>query len=236
MKLPEIDIVSELPKIRDKGFIKSLRKDNTGIGYTLETLLGIPENNAAEPDFTYNGIPVELKTQRSHASSNITLITKSPIWKPLSAKDIIKKYGYKDAKGRQGMKVTIQATKFNPNKLKLEIANGRLNIVHEKDGVICYFVINDLMKKLKKKLFENLLLVFADAKREQGVEYFHYISAFLLSQFSEEQFKALLAGGLLVFEFRMHIKNSGTVRDHGSGFRLNKRHLDKLYSTSKKIM
>ena len=43
--LPEIDIKKELEKLKEKGYIKSLRKDNTGIGFTVETLLGIKENN-----------------------------------------------------------------------------------------------------------------------------------------------------------------------------------------------
>ncbi len=50
--LIEISIVKELKKIFERGFIKSLRSNNTGIGYTLETILGIKENNDAEPDFT----------------------------------------------------------------------------------------------------------------------------------------------------------------------------------------
>lgn len=62
--LPEIDIKNKLSEISKKGFIKSLRKDNTGIGFTLETLLGIKENNLGEPDFIYKGLKVELKAQR----------------------------------------------------------------------------------------------------------------------------------------------------------------------------
>ena len=79
-ELPEINIKEELKKIKRKGFIKSLRKDNTGIGYTLEETLGIKENNNGEPDFTYNGLKVELKAQRKKAGSRVTLSTKSPIW------------------------------------------------------------------------------------------------------------------------------------------------------------
>jgi len=43
--LQEIDIKAELEKIFKMGFVKSMRSDNTGIGYTLETLLKIKENN-----------------------------------------------------------------------------------------------------------------------------------------------------------------------------------------------
>ena len=43
------------------GYVVSLRNGNTGIGYTLETLLGLEENNLKTPDFG----DIELKSQRN---------------------------------------------------------------------------------------------------------------------------------------------------------------------------
>ncbi|HLD12491.1 MAG TPA: MvaI/BcnI family restriction endonuclease [Candidatus Nanoarchaeia archaeon] len=234
--VPEIDIKDTLQKISKMGFVPTLRSDDTGIGYTLEILMAIKENNSGEADLKYLGIPVELKAQRKKASSNITLITKSPNWNPLPCKGIIEKYGYKDVKKRQGLKVTLKATEFNSQGLKFEIINGNLNIVHKKDGVICYFVLDELMLKIRDKLFENLLLVFADSKKIKGIENFHYNEAYLLTHLSEEKLTELIKGGFLVFEFRMHIKESGSVRDHGSGFRLNRRHITQLYEKREKIL
>ncbi|MDE0017489.1 MAG: MvaI/BcnI family restriction endonuclease [Candidatus Poribacteria bacterium] len=37
----------KLSEINQMGYVVSLRKSNTGIGYTLETLLGLEENNLA---------------------------------------------------------------------------------------------------------------------------------------------------------------------------------------------
>ena len=48
LKLPKIAIDKELKKVSEKGFIRSLRANNTGVGYTLETLLKIKENNVRE--------------------------------------------------------------------------------------------------------------------------------------------------------------------------------------------
>lgn len=36
-------------EIKEKGFIKSTRRGPTGIGHTLETYLGLKENNYASP-------------------------------------------------------------------------------------------------------------------------------------------------------------------------------------------
>lgn len=238
MDLVEIDIKEKLLEISKRGFIKTKRKGDTGIGYTLETILGIEENNSGEPDFIYREIPVELKAQREHVTSNVTLITKVPHWNPLSSKEIIEKYGYLDKRSRKALKITLKATGYNAQKMKLEIdeENNRLNIVHETDGVICYFELDDLMEHIKKKLFENLLIVVAKSKKIENEEYFHYTTAFLVSKLTEDAFKKMIEDGLMVFEFRMHIKPSGEVRDHGPGFRLNRNLIENLFETKEIIL
>lgn len=234
--LPVIDFRKKLKKIYKLGFVESLRSSDTGIGKTLEELIGIPENNVTR-DFQFNGQVIELKSQRMNASSRVTLMTKSPHWEPFSAEKIIQKYGYSDAKGRQGLKVTITATDFNTRRLKMQIdkTHKRLNIVHEADGVICYFQINELMDKIREKLSQNLLIVFAETKKKKRKECFHYCEAYFLSGLSEENFERLLLEGTIVWEFRMHIKENGSVRDHGAGFRISEKYLPELYATKEKI-
>ena len=60
MKLQEFK--AKLKDIEKRGFITSKRKSNTGIGYTLETLLGIKENNIKLPDLG----KIELKSKRKN--------------------------------------------------------------------------------------------------------------------------------------------------------------------------
>ncbi len=235
---PELDARKILLEISKKGFIKTLRAGDTSIGYTLETEMGIKENNIPHCDFFYQKRCIELKAQRKDTGSNITLITKEPKWFPLKSKEIIDKYGYKDVKGRPGFKVTLKLNSFNNRDMALQISdNGkRLNVIHKKDGIICYFIFAELLGKLKKKLAENLLIVLAERKKEQGIEYFHYTNAYLLSELSEEKLKKLLEEGKLVFEFRMHSKPSGATRSHGSGFRLNEKRISELYAKKEVIL
>ena len=68
-------MVDSLKKIKKAGFVKTHRSGNTGIGKTLEDLLGIKENNIPGP----NGEKIELKSARANASSMLTLFTKSPL-------------------------------------------------------------------------------------------------------------------------------------------------------------
>ncbi|MBI5073162.1 hypothetical protein HZA99_05055 [Candidatus Woesearchaeota archaeon] len=235
--MPEIDIRKTLPKLFRKGFLKSLREGDTGVGFTIETELGIKENNSENVDFTYNGAPVELKTQREHASSNITLFTKEPEKGKFNDASLIKKYGYADVYGRRGLKITLTTKEFNPQGFKLEIneSEEKINIVHERDGNIWYYSLNDIFAKLHKKLADNLLVVIAESKEEKDGEYLHYKRAYFLSNLSEEKFIQLLREGKFVIEFRMHLKPTGIVRNHGTGFRLNERYLADLYETKEII-
>ena len=232
----EIEFKKKLKEIEKKGFVKSLRKSDTGIGYTLELMLGVDENNLQDPDFVYEGGAIELKTQRKHATSNITLFTKEPHWEPCKDIDLINQYGYTDANGRFGLKVTLTTRGFNPQGLKVEVTDDRLNIVHTNDGVVCFYKIDELMEKLRQKLSYRLLIVLADSELRKDGEYFHYDKAYLLSGLSEQGFKDLVNEGKLVVEFRMHLKASGSARNHGTGFRLNERYLMKLYQNKELIM
>ena len=54
------ELLEKITNISKKGYIQSLRSGDTGVGYTLETLLGIQANSSKHPD--YKGI--ELKSSR----------------------------------------------------------------------------------------------------------------------------------------------------------------------------
>lgn len=60
MDIPQLK--ETLSDINRMGYIVSLRKRNTGIGYTLETLLGIAENNLRSPDL--ENIELRMETHR----------------------------------------------------------------------------------------------------------------------------------------------------------------------------
>ena len=234
--LPQLDIKTELQKISERGYIPTLRPGDTGIGKSLESLLSIPENNNGEADFIFNGVPYELKSHRTGSSSRITLITKVPHWSPMSCRDIIETYGYPDKRGRQALKVTIASDRYNSQGLCLQFDDGVLNICHIEGGTIAYFSIEELMQSVRKKLYENLALVLADTGRKGGIECFHYTSAYLLRGLSYEGLMGLLKSGKIVYEFRMHIKENGAVRDHGPGFRINRDLLDGLYAQKEQIL
>ena len=63
MKTYEV-LLEGLKELKKRGFVKTHRSGNTGIGKTLEDLLGIKENNFPGPD----GITTELKSARKNSN------------------------------------------------------------------------------------------------------------------------------------------------------------------------
>ena len=77
--------IENFKRVKDLGWVKSHRSHNTGIGKTLEDLMGVEENNLDEPDFGN----IEIKSHRKLVSSYITLFTKAPTH-PKSANTLLR--------------------------------------------------------------------------------------------------------------------------------------------------
>lgn len=94
---------------------------DTGIGRTVESVLGIQMNDSKLPD--YKGI--ELKSKRLKSTTKSALFTNTPDWnlsKCKSSKEIVEKYGYwvPDAL-QKTLQVTVSALKPNPQGLALNV-------------------------------------------------------------------------------------------------------------------
>lgn len=233
------ELKTKLMEISKRGFIKSHRKDNTGIGKTLEKVMDIAENNLPEGDFKIGKEFVELKAQRKDAKTPVTLVTKEPTWKR-NKLGVIDKTGYTDKNGRKALKIILDTRRFNAKGYKLEIkgvfSNKRIAIVHNGLGEVCFFNLKTLTKLIKGKIGENLLLVLADVRKKGLTEYFHYAEAALFFDFNEKAFKKMIKKGLIIWEFRLHLKPSGAIRDYGSGFRIPRKFIPGLYRQRKRIL
>ncbi|MEW6202886.1 MAG: MvaI/BcnI family restriction endonuclease, partial [bacterium] len=109
------ELIEKLKRISNMGYVKTRRAGNTGIGKTLEDLLGIDENNIPGP----NAGMIELKSARKSKSSMLTLFTKSPL--PRGANSaLLHNFGYESAKknNTKEIHVTVNARGFNQIKGK----------------------------------------------------------------------------------------------------------------------
>ncbi|WP_104747993.1 MvaI/BcnI family restriction endonuclease [Helicobacter cetorum] len=212
-------------EIKEKGFIPTMRKGPTGIGYTLETLLGIKENNDARPDID----GAELKAHRSKSNNMITLFTfNNKVWKmpPLEA---IRKYGSLDrTNNRMGLYYTM-SLKPNSVGLFLHIDTQEISVRHISGEIIAVWKLYDLAQRFMQKL-PALLLVSAFTEERDNLEYFHFYRAQLLKGTSPNLLANQFKEENILVDLRLHDKGT-MARNHGTGFRVFENKLFYLFES-----
>jgi len=204
------------------GFVPSQRKGPTGIGYTLETLLGITENNDAHPDID----GAELKAHRTKGGSMITLFTfNNKAWK-MPPLDAIKKYGSLDRDGRQGLYYTMSLIP-NSAGLFLDVGKVEISVRHISGEVIATWKLKNLAERFMQKI-PSLLLVSTFTEERDDIEYFHYYRAQLMSGTSPELLANQFRAENILVDLRLHDKGT-SARNHGTGFRTHENKLPLLF-------
>lgn len=228
------ELVQKLRKIKDQGFIETHRAHDTGIGKTLEDLLGIKENNLKIPDVG----EYELKTKRLDSSSMLTIATKSPEPKGVN-KILFNNYKYKDKLGEFNLHSTVVGSRLNPQGFRINLQEDKL-ILENKNRVIAYWPISVFDVIVSKS--SKILLVFAETKGERKTlsEQFHFVEAYLLSGLNLEKFKNAIRSDKLKVDIRLGVYRSGASKgkyhDHGTGFRINKKDFLEIFDTYKKLI
>lgn len=229
MKLTINQIQKKLSDIKKMGYIKSMRKGPTGIGYTLEKLLGIEENNFSSPDLG----EIELKAQRENHIGMTTLFTfNNKAWRinPLEA---IRKYGSKDKDGRLGMYYTM-SSKPNSAGLFLSVNDNSVSVRSVDGTLVVEWELSEIEKRFEAKV-RNVLLVKAKTEERDGIEYFLFDRARLLfNGTSKSILKNQFENGQLLVDLRLHDKGT-MARNHGTGFRIFENNIDELYEKVEEI-
>ena len=225
----------QLEEIRERGFIKTHRLHDNGIGKTLEDLLGIKENNFRLPDVG----DIELKAKRIESDSMLTIATKSPEPKKVN-KILFNKYKYRDKEGHFNLHSTVYGSRKNLQSFQVVFETNRL-VLKNKHNIEVYWPISTFNDVLKVKS-NNILLVFAETKgkAKSPNEKFRYFEAYLLSNLNINKFKSAIETNKLKIDIRIGMyrsgKNKGKYHDHGTGFRINKRDFLHLFDNFEKIL
>ncbi|MFK7821688.1 MAG: MvaI/BcnI family restriction endonuclease [Planctomycetaceae bacterium] len=220
-------------EIKSRGFIKTQRSGSTGIGYTLESLLGLKENNDRGGDF----LGMEIKAYRDSEaelddSEKMNLFLKEPKWLDnLRTADRIRKYGYVDKNGRSAWYSTVTFQE-NSHGLRFEIdePNSRLFLVYH-DEHIAVWDFGILQQRLKEKHTEAVF-VAAETRGAGKDEEFHYHTVTWCHQPSVTALVELIGTRDVMLELRMHVKENGSARNHGTAFRIHKNKLNQLFATT----
>lgn len=228
MTLPELK--RKLKGIKALGFVKTHRKGDTGIGKTLEDLLGIKENNIPLPDI---GEIAELKAYRKSAVSMLTLFTLEPQPKGGDRdRTLLDGFGYsKRDNGRaKELHSTLSCKRYNNQGLKLKVEEDKVRVVGKSKRLNIYWDMGNLKQKFEAKL-PALVYVSVDCKEIKGVEHFHFNEAYFLEGFDFEHFKNMVRKDYIVVDFRMYYRPDGSVRNHGTGFRVKIKQLYNCFDT-----
>lgn len=223
------EVREKLSKIKKMGYVRTLRRGPTGIGYTLETLLKIKENNISAPDLG----EIELKAQRESHTGLTTLFTfNRKAWK-MKPLDAIRKYGSKDKNGRLGLYYTM-GLKPNSAGLFLLVEDDSVSVRSIDGNIIAKWELKEIEGRFQSKV-KSVLLVKASVEKRDGVDYFFFNRARLLSegvtqsilanQFKSEQ---------LLLDLRLHDKGT-RARNHGTGFRVNIKNLENFYQKVEEV-
>lgn len=237
------DFIREYEKIKAQGWIKTHRSGPTGIGKTLEDLLGIPENNLDEPDFG----EYELKSCRIDSQSMLTMFTRAP--QPARSNTYLReKYGYSSNAYNNDEKVlhsTLSANRFT----LIANTNNQLKILCESDGIYIesqegkenVYWSREVLKRSFEKKYKNKFVYAKALSRGSGSsEEFQFTEAYEISGFDYEAFIDLLEKGKIYVDLRIgqyHSgKNKGKTHDHGTGFRIRETDQYLLFKNINKIV
>lgn len=247
------ELLRKLKEIKNYGYVQTHRTGDTGIGKTLEDLLGIDENNIPGP----NGRMIELKSARKNAKSMLTLFTKSPL--PSRSNSILlERFGYPSRRGnnRKELHTTVNAISYNTLKgkigFKIDVTGDRIELVAgssgsglgrflEKKGssqeaeVVGYWDKATLADRFESKL-PRLLYVKADSRGSGSNEEFWFNEAWLLTGFDFVNFVKLLKHGDILVDIRIGQYPNGRPHDHGTGFRVLPDKLDLCFSNRGRVI
>ncbi|MDO5068887.1 MAG: MvaI/BcnI family restriction endonuclease [Neisseria zoodegmatis] len=238
--------IRDFNKVRDLGFQPARRSNSTGIGKTLEDLIGVTENNLSEADL--HGF--EIKSQRNLSGSYITLFTKAPTM-PKNANTYLRQtYGSYD---QEYPDVKVLHTSIFHSRFNTHVSGAKFSLEVNRDEEKIYIVIENLYGEIDKNVYysfenlrraigkiKNLAFVSANTQMIDGVENFHFTRAVIFYDFiSFEHFLNLIESGLIMYDVRVGAYKTGVKRgkthDHGSGFRIKKENMCQLYRAYEEI-
>ena len=237
------DFIREFEKVKALGWIKTHRSGPTGIGKTLEDLLGIVENNIDGPDFG----DYELKSCRLNSNSMLTIFTKTP--QPQGAANTLRiTFGYSSDAYDNDEKVlhsTLSADRFvsiadTGRSLKIVCGPEKISIIAE-DGIEYAYWTRDQLKKAFEKKYKNKFVYAKAQSRGSGAsEEFHFVEAYEVSGFNYVAFVNLLEQGKIYIDLRIGQYHGGAkngqTHDHGTGFRIKENDQPLLFKINRKIV
>lgn len=225
------ELLAKLRLIGRLGPVRTHTDADTGVGHTLEDLLGIRRNSSRLPD--YKGI--EIKTAR-YERGRSSLFCKTPDWEASPYKGseaLLKRFGY-DRDGRLKLYVTLKATKSNAQGLRL-LVDERPDLLHVRyapaGGIgleVVRWPLDGLRAALAAKHRETFW-VAAESTIADGKEFLHYTSAVYTRAPLVNLFGPLVTSGAMSVDFLIKELPNGSTKDKGYPFKIATRDHEALF-------
>lgn len=232
------ELLEMIREISGRGYIRTLRPGDTGIGMTLETLLGIAANPNQAPD--YKGIELKSKRIRRGRGNRTNLFSQVPNWRlsPVgSAYNLLSLRGV-EVDGRRQLYHELNAKAPNSYGLLLEVDAGqdwlKQNHFDRETEVTTHDATWEL-ETLRQRLVEKHRQTFWVSARCRGrgeEEEFHYIQVEHTKQPRVANFDALIESGVVSLDYTMSEKPGNRVRDHGYLFKIHPNDFEALFPPS----
>lgn len=232
------ELLTKLRAISAMGFVPTMKQGDTGVGFTLESLLGIKSNSNKAPD--YKGI--ELKSARSKGNKRSNLFAKVPNWELSNYKsslEILKAFGYRDSEtGLLRLYVTLSNSP-NAQGLFLRLSKSGLLIEALRkvgdsqvvDAVV--WNLSDLHKDLSTKHRETFW-INTDTKIYHGKEAFHYKSVVHTKNPFVNNFEILIDNGKITVDFLIKLLISGSAKDKGYLWKIKEKDFGLIFPPAEK--
>lgn len=232
------ELLEKLRTISSQGYIRTLRRGDTGVGFTLETLLGIQANSSKNPD--YKGIELKSARSRGRKGDRTTIFSRVPDWESSrlkSSKEILQARGYfSSEKNRHQLHHTISCSKKNSLGLILTIDNEWL---YQKfidlegeirtDVLWRISVLNNAFLKKHNQTF----WVYADTVGKGGSEEFFFSQAKYTKGPDESRLAMLLETGDITVDYSIRETATGAAKDRGYAFKIAQGNLELLFDEPK---
>lgn len=211
---------------------------DTGIGRTIETLLGIPMNSDKTAD--YKGI--ELKSARGKKlNARKNLFTQTPNWelsRCKSGQEIVDKYGYFTEDGFKTIQTTVSATHPTRNlQLSVNDLESLLELQHIRDAGhddVAVWQLLTLHERLLTKHHETFW-INVENRIEGGKEYFRYDNIIHTKNPNIGQFDVLLEQGMITVDLlicRPSFQKSGKNGGDTYSFKMRPKAMPLLFPES----
>ena len=140
-----------------------------------------------------------------------------------------------DTNERHSLYCTVNSSPNNQG-LYVKVEEESVRLKHVDGTLVAQWPGEVLIETFKKKM-PALVIVLADTRlNSDKKEEFWFNEAYFLTNPDEDNFLDLIRKDVVVIDVRMHLRHTGGVRNHGTGFRIEDRFLNLCFGTREKIV